>query len=604
LLPLFFLGQLIDLVGAASSTESTGDSGKMAQSGAIAEPASDDGVLSPNSAPVLSYSIPLTLSDITEDTPQEGDLLVNILEPTELGDPITDADKSAKEGVAVFGADNSNGVWEYKIPGSPSIWQPFGVVTDTGAVLLGDTSRIRFVPSPNYFGSSISLDIRAWDQTSGVSGDRVDITINGGTTAFSVDESKITVRVWAVNDAPVLGGYPTDPLTYTEDVDLPLWPELTVTDADSQLASAEVKLINQPDGDAEKLLATTGDTGLIASYEAGVLHLTGTAAPEVYQQVLRTVVYRNILQDPNPVGDRRIQLSVTEHQGSETPPIEIVVQVFPVNDPPQLDLDGIGPGVDFAATYLINRGPVPIVADSLQLTDVDDTKIYAAEIKVLNPGSKDGDVLRATDFEDDNISVVAYNIDTGILSLTGVDIVANYQRALRTLTYDNIHKEPDPRQRDIQFTLTDADGVLKSEPRYTILELEIAPLVFSYLPVVAPAYRWSEEPNNSCAQALGMINNTEYNFQADATEDWYFFDLMAPADVTVELNNFAEGQIIIYSAGCTQNDFIENNGDNNPTKLVPLDTLSAGRYYIRIIYDGEIAVAPAYRLVVWAAAVP
>ena len=33
------------------------------------------------------------------------------------------------------------------------------------------------------------------------------------------------------------------------------------------------------------------------------------------------------------------------------------VQVQPVNDPPEIDLDGVGPGLDFVTTFFINRGP-------------------------------------------------------------------------------------------------------------------------------------------------------------------------------------------------------------------------------------------------------
>jgi hypothetical protein len=518
------------------------------------------------------------------------------------GNPITDADAGSPVGIAVIGADSAHGSWQYQV--SPAGWKPFGVVSDTAAVLLDKAVSIRFVPNPEYAGLSGNLKIRAWDQTSGSNGDEgVDVSSYGGTTAFSQETNQIFTTVTLVNDAPVLDCGPAATLTYYENVDLPLCPGVTITDTDSLIASATVELLDRPDGDAERLAVTVGTSGLAAVYEAGVLELTGAFDAAVYESVLATVVYQNNSQEPD-VSDRRIRLAVTDNPGSPSNTVERLLQVVSVDDPPFLDLDGIGPGLDFQTTFWINRGPVPIVAESLEVSDVDDTQIKSAEIRILNPGSKDGDVLRVTNFADDNITVIPYDIDTGILSLTGDDTIANYQRALRTATYDNIHEEPDIATREIQFTLTDFDEDLKSEPRLSTVTFKVAPPVLFYFPIVVPDHRRNEEPNDTCAQAFGLANNTEYAFQADATEDWYFFDLPTPSDVTVALYNFAQGQIIIYGAGCTGADFIENNGDNQPTKLVDLDTLAAGRYYIRIIYDGAMNVAPVYRLSVAAQPVP
>jgi hypothetical protein len=230
----------------------------------------------------------------------------------------------------------------------------------------------------------------------------------------------------------------------------------------------------------------------------------------------------------------------------------------------------------------------------------------SAAIQIINPGTKDGDVLRA-DVTGTNISKSAYDIDTGLLSLTGKDTIANYQKVLRTITYDNIHKEPDPKDRYIQFAVTDVDGA-QSVARQTTLKLLNAPDVIFYLPLIAPLYRLGEEPNDTCATALGISNNVEFFFKADkaADHDWFYFDLFTPSDVTVELNNFAMGQIILHatSGGCGNLAILENNGSNEPDKLVELDVIPAGRYYIRIIYDGGITAAPTYRLVVHATPMP
>ena len=116
-----------------------------------------------------------------------------------------------------------------------------------------------------------------------------------------------------VNDPPQLSGLPAVPLLYTEDAAaLRLLPGLIVTDVDSpSLAGAVVRLTNPIDGDAEWLAATTGATGIAAEYEDGVLQLTGVAPAAVYQQVLRTVTYRNTSQDPD-AADRLFEVTAAD----------------------------------------------------------------------------------------------------------------------------------------------------------------------------------------------------------------------------------------------------------------------------------------------------
>ena len=54
------------------------------------------------------------------------------------------------------------------------------------------------------FGTTASLQWHAWDQTSGTAGNSVDITTNGGTTAFSTDSVVSTLNVSDINDATVI----------------------------------------------------------------------------------------------------------------------------------------------------------------------------------------------------------------------------------------------------------------------------------------------------------------------------------------------------------------------------------------------------------------
>jgi hypothetical protein len=74
-----------------------------------------------NDAPVLNTAGTTALTTITEgDINNQGDLVSDIIATGAGGNPITDVDSGAVEGIAVTIVDNSNGTWEYSINGGVS----------------------------------------------------------------------------------------------------------------------------------------------------------------------------------------------------------------------------------------------------------------------------------------------------------------------------------------------------------------------------------------------------------------------------------------------------------------------------------------------------
>ena len=546
-----------------------------------------------NSAPVLA-TVALAWGNVAEDAAQPAGVMIAQLLAGG-GDPITDPDGSAQEGIAIIGVDNSHGEWQHATTNPPATaadWLPVAPISDTAALLLSDTSWLRFVPAPNYSGPSGVLTFRAWDRTSGANGQRdVDVSLNGGNTAFSANTATIAATVTPVNDLPVIGGLPAAPLLYVEDDD-PLTlagNSLTVSDVDNtMLASATVRLTNPFDGDAEWLLVNTNGFGIAAAYEDGVLQLTGAASPATYQQVLRSVKYWNASQDPTP-DDRLIEFTVADNAGTG-PAAGLVVQVQPVNDPPEIDLDGVGPGLDYATTFFINRGPVPVVAESMTVTDIDNTTLKSATVRIVNPQDGQAEILAADSAGVTNIKV-SYDLATSTLSLSGVDSLANYQHVLRTVTYNNTLPQPDTDNRQIEFILADSAG--SSEARLTTLAFAEASNARLLLPMVAWAYRRSEEPNDVCSQALGLMLNSDESFRSDDEDDWFFFDLPAASNLIVEMRGFTPlaGQIVVAAEdqpglGCNGLRLLGNNGSSGLDKFVNLGQQPAGRYYVWVINDG------------------
>jgi len=163
-----------------------------------------------NDAPVLddtknavgsTAGIELTVDEDSTATGEVGSLVTEIVDQN-----VTDVDTGAVKGIAITAIDETNGTWYYSTDGGTS-WTEVGAVSESDALLLAAdaNTRLVFQPNTNYNGTiSDAITFRAWDQTSGTAGEKVDVTSNGGTTAFSSATDTANVIVNPINDAPVL----------------------------------------------------------------------------------------------------------------------------------------------------------------------------------------------------------------------------------------------------------------------------------------------------------------------------------------------------------------------------------------------------------------
>ncbi|MCW5623235.1 MAG: cadherin domain-containing protein, partial [Burkholderiales bacterium] len=150
-----------------------------------------------NDAPLLVPAAP-TLASIHEDETGNAGQTVASFASASVSDP---DGMGLPYGIAITATTQGNGAWQYSIDGGAS-WSKVGVVSATNALLLRSTDGIRFVPD-GLNGTSASITYRAWDQTSGSAGARVDAsTSTGGSTAFSTSTDTASITVTAVNDAP------------------------------------------------------------------------------------------------------------------------------------------------------------------------------------------------------------------------------------------------------------------------------------------------------------------------------------------------------------------------------------------------------------------
>ncbi len=130
---------------------------------------------------------------------------------------------------------------------------------------------------------------------------------------------------------------------------------------------------------------------------------------------------------------------------------QITITIQGANDAPgQTTIEGTALG------YTENAGALAITS-TLTLADVDDANLNSATVQITGNYVTGQDQLS---FIDQNGITGSWNSTNGTLTLTGAATTANYQAALRSITYTNSSDAPSTATRTVSFTVN--DGALSS----------------------------------------------------------------------------------------------------------------------------------------------
>ena len=252
-----------------------------------------------------------------------------------------------------------------------------------------------------------------------------------------------TVTVTAVNDPPVLSGGAT--VTYTEDDPAtPVDATLGVSDPDNAtLAGAVVRIsANYVSGEDELAFASGG--AISASFDAasGTLTLSGADSLANYAIALRSVTYVNHSQNPS-TATRTIDFQVSD-DALVSNIVASTVAVVAVNDAPVLTA---------GAAVAYTEGDPPLIADAtLTVSDVDNATLAGASVQISTNFNGMQDVLA---FTPTGAISGSYAAASGTLTLSGSDTIANYQAALRSVTYRNTSQNPSTGTRTLSWSASD-----------------------------------------------------------------------------------------------------------------------------------------------------
>src|SRR5205085_915902 len=187
------------------------------------------------------------------------------------------------------------------------------------------------------------------------------------------------------------------------------------------------------------ILSFVNTANISGSYNSstGVLTLSGVDTIANYQAALRSVKFNSTSDDPtanNSKPSRTISWQVTDANSdaagaANSSLVTSTINVTAVNDAPVLSA-----GSTLAYT---EQGVASVIDNSITLSDADDSNIASASVSIGNFVS--GDVLSFVNTA--NISG-SYNSSTGVLTLSGVDTIANYQAALRSVKFNSTSDDP------------------------------------------------------------------------------------------------------------------------------------------------------------------
>ncbi|WP_052339538.1 S-layer homology domain-containing protein [Gorillibacterium massiliense] len=298
------------------------------------------------------------------------------------------------------------------------------------------------------------------------------------TISFSVHDGSVmsntatrTVTVTAVDQTPIVTSS-AGPTGFVIDGNMPSTPVaidsgLTLADLDNTTLASGTATITGNFQAGEDVLAFTNDGTTMGNISAaynvttGVLTLTSAGATSTLAQwtsALRSIKYTNASATPN-TSTRTISFSVNDGVKTSSSATKSITITMPINQPPIVTTSGGSTGF----TAGDNVASTPVAIDSgLSVSDLDNTTLSSGIVAVTGNFQAGEDALA---FMNDGATMgnitATYNASTGVLTLTSsgaTATLAQWQNALRSVTYTNSSATPNASTRTISFSVNDGSA--------------------------------------------------------------------------------------------------------------------------------------------------
>jgi subtilisin-like proprotein convertase family protein len=239
----------------------------------------------------------------------------------------------------------------------------------------------------------------------------------------------------------------------------------------------------EPEGEVPGPQLLAGVTH-VYDQRTGILTIAGLANRSWYEYALRSIQYSNSRFDYHrgdpTVAKRRI--SVVVDDSINTSVVVFTAMTFvAVNDEPYIDVTGASTEADAESTFVEEQGAVRLFPDDLGLYDIDNDTLAYINVTITNTLDGDLESLAYTPYVDSSnlgngeshVHTVdpeaTYDPVTQTLRIEGLNSVDDYQKILRSITYDNLADEPDDTPRVISVIAN--DGLLDSVVRFAVVSV-------------------------------------------------------------------------------------------------------------------------------------
>ncbi|MEO1981222.1 MAG: DUF2341 domain-containing protein, partial [Fuerstiella sp.] len=356
--------------------------------------------------------------------------------------------------------------------GSTELTVTFSEAVDTSSSGVGDLLASDFGYGFNEDSSPLVLvSVSVSDVDAGTNSVEVTLTVNNGVVTLGT-MTGLTITGGANGSATVtVTGKVTDlnnslaTLTYAPNAEFSGADSLTLTVDDlgntggGSLTHLDSASIGDIDAGVSPVEVTLNGTNGVVTL-SGTMGLTLTAgdgtadASMTFTGTLADIntALDGLNFDPTPGynGAASLQIITADlgNSGSGGPLTDddtIAITVNLVNNAPVVTTTG------FSRGYTENNGQVA-VDTGLTVSDVDSPNLDSAVVRITTGFNAVEDRLA---FTDQFAISGSYDSLTGILTLTGTTAVANYQTALRSVTYENLNDVPDTTTRTISFSVDD-----------------------------------------------------------------------------------------------------------------------------------------------------
>jgi lipopolysaccharide export system protein LptA len=291
------------------------------------------------------------------------------------------------------------------------------------------------------------------------------------TVAIVVTDSQLAPSIPAViavtvlaNQAPIIVGSLINAVPYTVgNAPVVLDQFVTILDDSTSIQGAKVRItLGKQTGDALSFTAPSA-SGITMSYDSanGVLTLSGTATVEQYQAALRSVTFSTSAS--GLIGLRTFTFEITDQQGLAGTSLPFTA-IVTANSAPVVTTSLVGGQLSFA-----NGGSPQILDSAITILD-DSTSLSGAKVTIGGLVIGGNDTLAFTSPPGSGITAV-WNSTTKVLSLEGNATVAEYQAALRSVTFATSGGilGVNLGLRTVSFVVTDRQGLTSVSVPLTVL---------------------------------------------------------------------------------------------------------------------------------------